>query len=119
VKTSLAELLAQIPGAPTAQWPQGDRFALGFEHGTMSLGYYAPVGTDPQRPHKRDEIYIVQAGSSEFYLDGSRMKLTAGDAVFVPAGASHHFEDFSSDFGVWVVFWGPEGGESSQAVGSQ
>ena len=31
--------------------------------------------------------------------------------VFVPAGQIHRFEDFSSDFVVWVVFYGPEGGE--------
>jgi hypothetical protein len=31
--------------------------------------------------------------------------------LFVPAGQIHRFENFSSDFAVWVVFYGPEGGE--------
>ncbi len=74
----------------------------------MSLGFYSPVGVDPQRPHKRDEIYIVQSGASEFVLDGERINLKTGDAVFVPAQVEHNFENFTSDFGAWVVFWGPD-----------
>jgi hypothetical protein len=31
--------------------------------------------------------------------------------VFVAAGQVHRFEDFSSDFAVWVAFYGPDGGE--------
>ena len=112
MKVSLRDLIARIPGSPTAQWPDGARYAMAFEHGTMSLEFYAPVGSDPQQPHTRDEIYIVQSGSSRFVLEGETMSLAAGDAVFVPAGANHRFEDFSADFGTWVIFWGPEGGES-------
>jgi mannose-6-phosphate isomerase-like protein (cupin superfamily) len=114
MKVSLKDLLSRIPGAPSEQWPGGERYALGFEHGTMSLGFYAPVASDPQRPHKRDEIYIVQSGTSEFTLQGQTFSLVAGDAVFVPAGALHRFEAFSSDFGAWVVFWGPDGGNSER-----
>ena len=112
MKTSLRELLTQIPGPPSEQWPAGERYAVGFENGTMSLGYYAPVGSDPQQPHERDEIYIVQSGASKFILDDETLNLSAGDAVFVPAGSVHRFTDFTSDFGTWVVFWGPAGGES-------
>jgi mannose-6-phosphate isomerase-like protein (cupin superfamily) len=112
MKTSLNELLSQIPGLPSDQWPEGERYAVGIEHGTMSLGYYAPINSDPQKPHKRDEIYIVQSGTSQFILENQNLNLTVGDAVFVPAGAVHRFTDFSADFGTWVIFWGPEGGES-------
>lgn len=108
MKVSLKELAAKIPGQPSAQWPQGERYAVGFEHGTMSLGFYAPLDADPQRPHQRDEIYIVHSGTSAFVLEGSRFDLSAGDAVFVPAGAVHRFEEFSADFATWVVFWGPD-----------
>ena len=111
MKVSLEKLLSRIPGSPSEQWPDGERYAEGFEHGTMSLGFYAPVGSDPQRPHQQDEIYIVESGTSRFMLDGETLNLAAGDAVFVPAGAAHRFEDFSPDFGTWVIFWGPEGGE--------
>ena len=27
------------------------------------------------------------------------------------AGVGHRFEDFSEDLAVWVIFYGPEGGE--------
>ena len=111
MKTSLDELLAKIPGAPNEKWPDGDRYAVGFEHGSMTLGFYAPVGADPQYPHERDEIYIVHTGESKFVVDGETTSLSAGDAIFVPAGAVHRFEDFSEDFATWVVFWGPSGGE--------
>ena len=111
MKTSLKELIAKIPGAPNEKWPDGDRYAVGFEHGTMTLGFYAPVGADPQFPHDRDEIYIIHTGTTEFVLDGEMSHLTSGDAIFVPAGAVHRFENFSDDFSTWVVFWGPSGGE--------
>jgi len=112
MRISLEELLSRIPGLPSERWPEGERYAAGFRHGTMSLGYYAPSGSDPQQPHQQDEIYIVQSGTSGFILGDEALSLSAGDAVFVPAGAVHRFIDFSADFGAWVVFWGPEGGES-------
>lgn len=116
MKTSLKDLLSRIPGPPTDQWPGGARYAVGFEHGTMTLEFYAPIGSDPQQPHKRDEIYIIQSGTSRFQLKDKTVSLAAGDAVFVPAGAEHRFLDFSSDFGTWVIFWGPEGGERSEPI---
>jgi mannose-6-phosphate isomerase-like protein (cupin superfamily) len=84
----------------------------------MSLGFYAPVHSDPQKPHKRDEIYIVHSGTSTLVKDDARISLAAGDAVFVPAGSVHRFENFSADFSTWVVFWGPKGGEVSDASSS-
>lgn len=30
---------------------------------------------------------------------------------FVAAGTGHRFEDFTGDLAVWVVFYGPPGGE--------
>ncbi len=111
MKVSLSDLLQKIPGKPTVKWPQGDRYAEGFSHGSMLLGYYAPVGSDPQTPHTRDEIYIIQSGSSDVVIAGERQECVEGDAVFVAAGVEHRFENFSSDFGAWVIFWGPCGGE--------
>lgn len=31
--------------------------------------------------------------------------------MFVAAGTEHHFEDFSEDTAVWVIFYGPPEGE--------
>jgi mannose-6-phosphate isomerase-like protein (cupin superfamily) len=77
----------------------------------MTVELYAPSGHDPQTPHEQDELYFVVTGISEFVLENNRMHLAVGDCVFVPAGAVHRFENFSSDFSTWAVFWGPNGGE--------
>lgn len=82
-----------------------------LEYGTLELGFYKPVGTDPQSPHDQDEIYIVQSGSGYFVHGDKREPFEPGEALFVPAGDTHRFEDFSDDFAAWVVFYGPEGGE--------
>jgi len=104
-----ADALTRVPDA------QGRAFAVMFEHGTLALEIYAPRGTDPQQPHRRDELYVVVAGSGTFFCDGARTPFAAGDALFVPAGAAHRFEDFSADFAVWVIFYGPDGGEGAAA----
>lgn len=82
-----------------------------LEHGTMELGYYVPEGVDAQQPHDQDEIYIVQSGSGTFLRGDESIPFDSGDALFVAAGVEHRFVDFSDDFAVWVVFYGPRGGE--------
>jgi mannose-6-phosphate isomerase-like protein (cupin superfamily) len=105
MKTSLIEGLAQLPG------PGGERFAELLRHGSLSVEVYAPRGHDPQQPHAQDELYIVYGGHGVF-LDGeNRVAFAAGDALRVPAGRVHRFENFSEDFVTWVVFYGPQGGE--------
>jgi len=32
--------------------------------------------------------------------------------MFVAAGVEHHFEDFTEDLAIWVIFYGPPGGEA-------
>ena len=103
------EALARLPT------PAGKRFVEWFEHGTLALELYAPRGTDPQQPHARDELYVVVAGSGTFFCGGVRTGFERGDALFAPAGAVHRFEDFSDDLAVWVMFYGPEGGEAASA----
>jgi len=100
--------LAQAAAVP----PEPGRIsALIAVHGTMQLRWYAPRGTDPQGPHGQDELYIVVTGSGWFRRGDTRTPFGPGDAIFVPAGEPHRFEDFTGDLGVWVVFYGPEGGE--------
>jgi mannose-6-phosphate isomerase-like protein (cupin superfamily) len=82
-----------------------------FEHGTLIVKMYAPRGADPQKPHARDEIYVVAAGSGSFELNGTGEPFAVGDVLFAPAGIPHKFIDFSDDLAVWVFFYGPEGGE--------
>jgi mannose-6-phosphate isomerase-like protein (cupin superfamily) len=82
-----------------------------LEHGTLTVEIYAPRGTDPQQPHTRDEVYVILSGGGDFVLESERRPFAPGDVLFVPAKASHRFENFSEDFSTWVVFYGPEGGE--------
>jgi mannose-6-phosphate isomerase-like protein (cupin superfamily) len=107
VKVTLAEALSRLPG------PAGKRFAVVLEHGTLSVEMYAPRGTDPQTPHTRDELYVVMSGSGQFVNGEGRHRFGPGDLLFVPAGVLHRFEDFSDDLAVWVIFYGPEGGEKA------
>ncbi len=77
-----------------------------FTHQSLKVELYAPQGHDPQKPHARPELYFVARGTGNFF-DGTRSHpVHPGSFLFVPAGCPHHFENFSSDFAVWVVFYG-------------
>lgn len=108
VRISPEEHLSRIPG------PKGERFAVVFEHGTLSIELYAPRGTDPQKPHTRDEGYVVISGRGTFVNGDRRDPCKPNDFLFVPAGVAHRFEDFSDDLLVWVIFYGPEGGQAKR-----
>ena len=102
---SLAEAL--LKGPP----PPGNLAVPIFSHGSLIAELYTPAGHDPQKPHTRDEIYVVARGKGLFF-DGTRHQpVEPGSFLFVPAGQTHRFEEFSADFAVWVFFYGPEGGE--------
>lgn len=92
--------LAPIPG-----------FLEVFRRGTLSVELYRPRGHDPQTPHQQDELYLVVGGSGTYFCAGERRPFQAGDMLFAAAGTAHRFENFSDDFEVWVIFYGPNGGE--------
>lgn len=102
-----------LPAAEAAATPNdlGRLSARIFTHGTFEARWYAPRGSDPQAPHTRDEAYVVVRGRGTFFCDGQRAPFGPGDMLWVPARAEHRFEDFSDDLAVWVIFYGPEGGE--------
>ena len=94
----------------------GARSITLFEHGSLQVKLYVPRGPhgellDPQTPHTRDELYVVAQGQGQFFNGETRRPFRPGDLLFAPAGSPHRFEDFSADFAVWVMFYGPEGGE--------
>jgi len=109
-RVSVVEALERLPG------PKGERFALVLAHGTLEVEIYAPRGKDPQKPHTRDEVYFVATGHGEFLNGSARARFGPGDVLFVPAHVEHRFESFTDDLVVWVMFYGPEGGEA--AMGS-
>ena len=83
-----------------------------FSHGSLEVEWYAPVAEDRQTPHTRDEIYVIARGSGEFFDGKTSRSAVPGTCIFVPAGATHRFENFSDDFATWVFFYGPEGEET-------
>ena len=99
--------LERLPGA------EGARFARLFARGTLKIEIYAPRGHDAQQPHARDELYFVIQGSGTFFDGACRRLFGPGDLLFVAAGVEHRFEAFSDDLAVWVIFYGPEGGEKA------
>jgi mannose-6-phosphate isomerase-like protein (cupin superfamily) len=105
-RATVEEALKRLPG------PQGERSVPVFEHGTLVVKLYAPRGSDPQTPHTRDEVYIVAKGRGEFVHQGQRQDFRAGDFLFAAAREEHRFENFTDDLAVWVLFYGPEGGEA-------
>lgn len=104
-------LKSTVEEARNAPLPPGRVSALLMTHGSMTLRFYAPRGTDPQQPHGQDELYIVANGTGIYVCDDRRTAFGPGDVLFAAAHAVHRFEDFSDDFETWVVFYGPEGGE--------
>jgi mannose-6-phosphate isomerase-like protein (cupin superfamily) len=101
------EALTRLPDA------QGKRFATIFKHRSLLVEIYAPRGADPQQPHTRDEVYFVAAGSGEYVCGETRHSFGLTDLLFAAAGVSHRFENFTDDLALWVLFYGPEGGESA------
>ena len=94
-----------------------DEYQEMLRHGTMSVGLYTPQDVDKQSPHEQDEVYIVASGTGVFAMGDERMACGPGDTFFVGAGVRHRFEEFSEDLAVWVVFYGPDGGEHGSGVG--
>lgn len=103
---ALRDALARLPG------PAGERSVPLFQHGTLLVKLYAPRGHDPQTPHTRDEVYVVAQGHGYFWDGESRRPFQPGTFLFAAASRPHRFEDFSDDFAVWVIYYGPEGGEA-------
>jgi mannose-6-phosphate isomerase-like protein (cupin superfamily) len=107
---SLDEALARLPG------PGGERFVSLYSRGTLMIELYAPRDNDAQVPHRHDEVYVVVRGRGVFARGKDKYSFAPGDVLFVPAFESHQFEEFTDDLAVWVMFYGPDGGEIPPAT---
>jgi mannose-6-phosphate isomerase-like protein (cupin superfamily) len=87
--------------------PEGRSSAEAFIDGDLEVRLYAPKGHDPQTPHDRDELYIVARGTGNYRVGDVVTAFEPGALLFAAAHEVHRFEDFSEDFAVWVVFYGP------------
>ena len=81
-------------------------YARIIERESFDVGVYRPTQRDPQRPHARDELYVVAAGRGDFTCGDETRRFGPGDLFFVPAGVEHRFANFSDDFATWVVSFG-------------
>jgi mannose-6-phosphate isomerase-like protein (cupin superfamily) len=82
-----------------------------MQRGTLEVKFSYPLSPNRQTPHTQDELYLIVRGQGVLFHNGERDAFGPGDLLFVPAGTDHRFEDFSKDLAIWVVFYGPPGGE--------
>lgn len=101
----LSDARARIPG------PAGEHSVSVLQRGSLNLKLSLPVYPNQQAPHEQDEIYVIIQGRGVLFHDNKRDAFEPGDVMFIAAGTEHRFEDFTNDLAVWVVFYGPTGGE--------
>jgi quercetin dioxygenase-like cupin family protein len=72
----------------------------------MSAGLYVlPAGaSDPQRPHREDEMYYVVRGRARFRAAEEDREISAGSVLFVAAEVEHRFYDIVEELAVLVFF---------------
>ena len=80
----------------------------------LSAGLYVlPAGgTDPQKPHREDEVYYVGAGRAKIHVAGEDRPVMPGSVIYVEAGVDHRFHSIEEDLHV-VVFWSPPRAEAT------
>jgi mannose-6-phosphate isomerase-like protein (cupin superfamily) len=96
-----------VKEATAAVAATGGDFVRLLERPSCDVSLYKPAGVDSQKPHLRDELYVVASGSGSFEREGQTEEFGPGDVFFVAAGEDHRFKSFSSDFATWVIFLGP------------
>jgi mannose-6-phosphate isomerase-like protein (cupin superfamily) len=69
------------------------------------LGVYVLVAPEPdrQQPHDWDEVYIVLEGRGVLEVEGERIPVEEGRAIYVKAGADHQFTGYEG-LSVLVIF---------------
>jgi mannose-6-phosphate isomerase-like protein (cupin superfamily) len=97
-----------LVAARTLQPPEGSRAAEVFRGDHVWIRFAARPTSDPQVPHDRDEFYIVASGAARYRWDGGQTMIGPGDMMFAAAHTPHGYDQFSEDFSVWVVFYGPQ-----------
>jgi mannose-6-phosphate isomerase-like protein (cupin superfamily) len=72
----------------------------------MSAGVYVlPAGsTDPQTPHKEDEMYYVVRGRARMRVGAEDQAIGEGSVIFVAANVDHRFHDITEELTVLVFF---------------
>jgi len=88
----------------------GRRYLEFLRSDALSAGLYElPAGgTDPQKPHGEDEVYVVTGGRARFRIGDEDVPVGVGSVLYVAAGAEHRFHSIEEDLQVLVIFAPPE-----------
>jgi mannose-6-phosphate isomerase-like protein (cupin superfamily) len=72
----------------------------------MSAGVYVlpKGGTDPQKPHREDEMYFVVRGRARMQLGSDHAEVRTGSVIFVEAELEHRFYDIQEELELLVFF---------------
>jgi mannose-6-phosphate isomerase-like protein (cupin superfamily) len=84
----------------------GKRYLEFLRIPAMSAGVYVlPAGgTDPQSPHREDEMYYVVRGRARMRAGSEDQPVSAGSVIFVAAAVEHSFHDITEELVVLVFF---------------
>ena len=101
----MTTLFAQLSEIDEQRSQSGKLYREFLRVPAMSAGLYVlPVGgSDPQRPHREDEMYYV-VRRARFKAAGEDREVSAGSVIFVGAEVEHRFYDITEELGVLVFF---------------
>ena len=96
----------------TLRTPTRERYAEFLRMPALSAGVYVlPAGdTDPQRPHREDEVYYVTSGRGVIRVGTEDRPVEPGTVVYVPPHVDHRFHSITEELRVLVVFAPAESG---------
>lgn len=71
----------------------------------LTFGIHGPDGLEAvPETSEADTLYVIIAGYGVLCCsDGERIEFTAGDVMFVPAGAEHRFDEIGPKFVMWRI----------------
>ncbi|HEU0048874.1 MAG TPA: cupin domain-containing protein [Nitrososphaera sp.] len=89
-----------------SQKKSGKRYFEFLRVPAMSAGMYtlAADATDPQSPHKEDELYYVVRGRARMKAGNEDHAVAPGTVIFVAAGVEHRFYDIEEELALLVFF---------------
>lgn len=105
MKFTIEEFLQKLPLPANEKWKEGVWDIEPFKKRNVTLVFFAPRGTDYQTFHDEDEFYFIARGTAELIVESESFECETGDAFFVPAKKTHHFENVSDDFAAWAIFF--------------